>query len=422
MSLLVEHGQTLLILACIFGFFMAWGIGANDVSNAMGTSVGSGALTVWQALFIAAIFEFAGAYLAGGEVTDTIRSGIVDSAAFVGREFDLALGMVAALLASGIWLLVASMAGWPVSTTHSIVGAIAGFSAVGVGMEAVQWDKFGDIALSWLISPVFAATVAFFIFKSVQWLILDRDDPFERAKRYLPGYIFFGAWILSFLTITKGLKHVGLHLDTTETFAITTLTGIVCMAIGIAFLQRVSRNLSEEKTFRYASVERLFAVLMVFSACAMAFAHGSNDVANAVGPIAAVVNAVEHAGETVSKKAVLPSWVLLLGAIGIVIGLFTYGYKVIGTIGKKITELTPSRGFSAELAAATTVILASALGMPVSTTHVLVGAVMGVGLARGLGALNLGVLGAIAGSWLITVPAGAILSIIIFFVLKFFLV
>jgi PiT family inorganic phosphate transporter len=420
MSLLVEHGQTLLILACIFGFFMAWGIGANDVSNAMGTSVGSGALTVWQALCIAAVFEFAGAYLAGGEVTDTIRSGIVDADAFAGREFELVIGMIAALLASGIWLLVATAAGWPVSTTHSIVGAIAGFSAVGVGMDAVQWDKFGDIALSWVISPVFAATVAFFIFKSVQWLILDRDDPFERAKRYLPGYIFFGAWILAFLTITKGLKHVGLHLDNTETFAITTLTSVVCMLIGIVFLQRVSRNLSEEKTFRYASVERLFAVLMVFSACAMAFAHGSNDVANAVGPIAAVVSTIHEAD--VAKKAALPSWVLLLGAVGIVVGLFTYGYKVIGTIGTKITELTPSRGFSAELAAATTVILASALGMPVSTTHILVGSVMGVGLARGLGALNLGVLGAIAGSWVITVPAGAILSIIIFFVLKFTLV
>lgn len=418
MNIIIEqHATLLLILACVFGLFMAWGIGANDVSNAMGTSVGSKALTIKQAIFVAAIFEFAGAYLAGGEVTSTIRDGIVDSAAFNGQAELLAFGMIASLLAAGTWLLIASHNGWPVSTTHSIVGAIAGFAAVGVGMDAVDWVKFGKIVLSWITSPMLSALIAFLIFRSVQKLILDRDHPFERAKRYVPFYMFAVGFIMAYVTMTKGLKHIGLPLNQMQSIVLALGVGLVVMAIGTLLLRRIKIDTSSDATFHFASVEKVFAVLMVFSACSMAFAHGSNDVANAIGPIAAVVGIVQSGGAILAKSS-LPGWVLLLGAVGIVIGLATYGYKVIATIGDKITELTPTRGFSAEFATATAVVVASGFGMPISTTHTLVGAVVGVGLARGIGALNLHVIRNIFMSWLITVPAGAGLSIVFFLVLK----
>ena len=417
MEFIADHGTTLMYLAIAFGFFMAWGVGANDVANAMGTSVGSKALTITQALCIAAVFEFAGAYLAGGEVTATIRSGITDANAFNDRPEDLVIGMIAALLASAIWLLIASMAGWPVSTTHSIVGAIVGFSAVGVSMDAVKWGEVGQIAVSWVVSPLLAAVVSFLLFTSVQKLILDNDDPFERAKRFVPGYMFLVGFILSMLTLTKGLKHVGLHLSDAEGWLYSAVVGLVVAVVGGLLLARIKRDPNLEKDFRYANVERVFAVLMIFTACAMAFAHGSNDVANAVGPLAAIVGVIQSGGE-IHEKSLMPSWVLLLGAVGIVVGLATYGYKVIGTIGKKITELTPSRGFAAEMGTAATVVLASGAGLPISTTHTLVGAVMGVGLARGIAAINLRVLGQIFASWVITIPAGAVLAIIIFFILK----
>lgn len=417
MEFIATHGTTLLFLAAAFGFFMAWGVGANDVANAMGTSVGAKALTIRQALFIAAIFEFAGAYLAGGEVTATIRSGITEADIFNDRPEDLVIGMMAALLASGMWLLIASVAGWPVSTTHSIVGAIIGFSSVCVSVDAVKWDQVAQIATSWVISPLLAAVASFLLFTSVQRLILDSDDPFERAKRYVPGYMFLVGFILSMLTLTKGLKHVGLHLTAAEGWLYSAAVGVVAAVVGGILLSRVKRDPSLEKEFRYANVERVFAVLMIFTACAMAFAHGSNDVANAVGPLAAIVSVVQSGG-VIEEKSAMASWVLLLGAVGIVAGLATYGYKVIGTIGKKITELTPSRGFAAEMGTAATVVLASGAGLPISTTHTLVGAVMGVGLARGIAAINLRVLGQIFASWVITIPAGAVLAIIFFYLLK----
>ncbi|MCL4119566.1 UNVERIFIED_CONTAM: hypothetical protein GTU68_014870 [Idotea baltica] len=325
---------------------MAWGVGANDVANAMGTSVGAGALTIKQAILIAMVFEFAGAYLAGGEVTSTIRKGIIDPAILEGTPELLVYGMLSALLAAGTWLLIASMMGWPVSTTHSIVGAIVGFAAVGISPEAVHWGKVGKIVASWVVSPVLAGTIAYMLFSSVQKLILTRDDPFSRAKKIIPIYMF----------------------------------------------------------------------AMIFTACAMAFAHGSNDVANAVGPLAAVVSVVKSGA--VGAKSMMPSWILLLGGVGIMLGLATYGFKVMGTIGRKITELTPSRGFAAELGAAATVVLASGIGLPISTTHTLVGAVLGVGLARGIAALNMRVIGTIFMSWLITLPAGAGLAIVFFFFFK----
>jgi len=419
-EIIAQYGHIFLILACVFGFFMAWGVGANDVANAMGTSVGSRALTIKQAIVIAMIFEFAGAYLAGGEVTSTIRKGIISPDLFNDNPELLVYGMLSALLAAGTWLAIASVLGWPVSTTHSIVGAIVGFSAVGISADAVAWGKVGSIVASWVVSPVLAGTLSFMLFRSVQRLILNTEDPFANAKRYIPFYMFAVGWMIAMVTLTKGLKHVFKDADIVLSFwqdaLIAGIAGLIVMGIGIAMLKRIKRDPERERHNRFANVERVFAILMVFTACAMAFAHGSNDVANAVGPLAAVVNTVQQGA--VTAKATMPSWILLVGGAGIVVGLATYGFKVMATIGRKITELTPSRGFAAELGAAATVVLASGTGLPISTTHTLVGAVLGVGLARGIGALNLRMITTIAASWVVTLPAGAGLAIVFFFFFK----
>lgn len=417
MEIILEYGSFFLITGCVFGFFMAWGIGANDVANAMGTSVGARALTLFQAILVACIFEFAGAYLAGGEVTSTIRKGIIDPNILSGSPDLLIYGMLSSLLAAGIWLLIASYYGWPVSTTHSIVGAIVGFAAVGISINAVEWNKVTTIASSWVVSPLLAGTISFLIFKSVQILILDTDDPFAKAKKYVPGYMFLVGFVIAMVTFLKGLKHVGFDLSFQQSIIFSTAFGIVIALLGIAFLRRVENVSKQRGDVVFDGVERVFAVLMVFTACAMAFAHGSNDVANAVGPLAAVASIVQSGGE-IAAASVLPWWILLLGGSGIVAGLIMLGYRVIETVGKNITELTPSRGFAAELAAATTVVLASGTGLPISTTHTLVGAVLGVGLARGISAVNAGVVGRILLSWIITLPVGAGLSIIIFFIFK----
>ena len=423
MEIIAEHGQTLLILGCIFAFFMAWGIGANDVANAMGTSVGSGALTVKQAICIAIVFEFAGAYLAGGEVTSTIRKGILDPTLIDDEPQLLVFGMMASLLAAGCWLLIASMKGWPVSTTHSIIGALVGFAAVGISVDAVNWGKVGTIVASWVVSPLLAGTISYALFVSVQRLILDTSNPFKNAKKYVPMYMFFVGFMIAMVTILKGLKNTGLDFDfgfsskflNAMPLAIT--AGLIVAIVGGTMLSRVKETTTPEDGNRFASVENLFAILMIFTAAAMAFAHGSNDVANAVGPLAAIASVIESGGD-VAKKSMLPPWILILGGIGIVFGLATYGFKVMATIGKKITELTPSRGFAAELGAASTVVFASTWGLPISTTHTLVGAVLGVGLARGIGALNLKVVGNIFMSWIVTLPAGAGFAIIFFYILK----
>ena len=417
MEIILEYGSFFLITGCVFGFFMAWGIGANDVANAMGTSVGARALTLFQAILVACIFEFAGAYLAGGEVTSTIRKGIIDPNILSGSPDLLIYGMLSSLLAAGLWLLIASYYGWPVSTTHSIVGAIVGFAAVGISINAVEWNKVTTIASSWVVSPLLAGTISFLIFKSVQFLILDTDDPFAKAKKYVPGYMFLVGFVIAMVTFLKGLKHVGFDLSFQQSIIFSTAFGIVIALLGIAFLRRVENVSKQRGDVVFDGVERVFAVLMVFTACAMAFAHGSNDVANAVGPLAAVASIVQSGGE-IAAASVLPWWILLLGGSGIVAGLIMLGYRVIETVGKNITELTPSRGFAAELAAATTVVLASGTGLPISTTHTLVGAVLGVGLARGISAVNAGVVGRIFLSWIITLPVGAGLSIIIFFIFK----
>ena len=421
MDIIAQHGTIFLALACLFGFFMAWGIGANDVANAMGTSVGSRALTITQAILIAMVFEFLGAYLAGGEVTSTIRKGIIDAKIMEDHPELMVYGMLSALLAAGTWLLIASTKGWPVSTTHTIVGAIVGFAAVGISVDAIHWGKVGTIVASWVVSPLMAGTISYGLFMSVKYLILDTEDPFHRAKRFIPIYMWLVGFMISMVTLLKGLKHLGLDMDLglgskfANAIPVSAVIGLVVAGLGALLMRRVKEEHDEFN--RFASVERVFAILMVFTACSMAFAHGSNDVANAVGPLAAVASTVQSGG-VIAAKSTMPWWILLVGALGIVVGLATYGWRVITTVGRKITELTPSRGFAAELGAAGTVVIASATGLPISTTHTLVGAVLGVGFARGIGALNLRVVSSIFMSWLITLPAGAGLAIIFFFVFK----
>jgi PiT family inorganic phosphate transporter len=417
MDILTTYGTILLGLAIIFGVYMTWGIGANDVANAMGTSVGARAITVKQAIMIAAVFEFAGAFIAGGNVTSTIRKGIVDPSGIADSPEILVFGMLAALLAAAVWLMIASWRGWPVSTTHSIVGALVGFAVVGIDVDAVHWGKIGTIVASWVISPALGGFLAFSLMMSIRKFILNTDSPFESARKWGPAYVFLLGFVISLVTLFKGLKHLNLDLSVEASFAGALLFATVISIIGWLLIRRVKMDPTADREYHFASVEKIFTPMMIFSACSMAFAHGSNDVANGIGPLAAVVSVISSGGE-IAQKASVPIWILVLGGGGIVFGLATLGYRVMKTIGTQITHLTPTRGFSAELAAAATVVLASRTGLPVSTTHILVGAVIGVGLARGVGAIDLRVIGKIVVSWVVTLPAGGILAALFFFILK----
>jgi len=397
----------------VLAFYMAWAIGANDVANAMGTSVGSGALTVGGAIIVAAIFEFAGAFLAGGHVTDTVRKGMLDMS-LLGRE-QLIYGMMASLASAGTLLIGATRFGLPISTTHSIVGAIVGFGAVAIGIDAVNWPKVLQISLSWITSPLLAGVIAFAIFHLIRSTILNKSNPVHQIRKYGPAFFFFVFFIIGLVTLFKGLKHINLDLALMEALAGSVALGLIGSGIGAFFIRRVQIG-EADPDHRFDQVERIFVVLQILTACAIAFAHGSNDVANAIGPLAAIVNAVENVDLT--AKAPVAPWMLAIGGLGIVIGLATWGYRVMETVGKKITELTPSRGFAAQLAAASTIVLASRLGIPISTTHTLVGAVLGVGLARGITALDLRVVGNILASWIATLPIAAALSVFFYYFFK----
>ena len=417
MEIIQTHGTLFLVLAVVFGLYMTWGIGANDVANVMGTSVGSGAITVKTAIIIAAVFEFGGAALAGGHVTATIRKGIIDPSSITGNPEILLFGMLAALLAAAVWLMIASSRGWPVSTTHSIVGAVVGFAIAAIGLEAVEWGKISQIVASWVVSPLLGGAISFVLMLSIRRFILNAQHPFEAAKRWGPVYVFLVGFIISLVTIFKGLKHLNIELGGPASFGIAAVIGLGIAVIGYVLISRVKVDKEAEKDFHYASVEKVFVPMMLFTACGMAFAHGSNDVANGVGPMAAVVSLVQSGGE-VTQKSELPLWILLVGGFGIVVGLATYGYKVMQTIGTKITELTPTRAFCATMAAAITVVLASRTGMPVSTTHIAVGGVVGVGMARGIGAIDLRVIGGIVMSWIITLPVGGVLAALFYYTLR----
>ena len=411
-----------LILAVILGLYMAFSIGANDVANAMGTSVGSRALTIKQAILIAAVLEFLGAFLVGGQVTKTVRGGILDPQISAAAPELIVYGMLAALMAAGTWLVVASRLGWPVSTTHSIVGAIAGFGIVAFGVSVVQWDQLFQIVASWIVSPLLSGILAYLIFCAIKWTILRHPDPVRRTQKWAPIYIFCVVIVISLVTLFKGLKNIDLDLSLVESLLWSSILGLFAVIAG-HFLLGVIGNRPQSESVdsssgdgQMAIVEKMFGVLQIMSACAVAFAHGSNDVANAIGPLAAVVN-INQTG-VVNPESQVPGWLLLIGGVGIVIGLATMGHRVMATIGTRITELTPTRGYAAEFAAAVTIVLASRLGLPISTTQTLVGGVMGVGLAQGVKALDLSILGRIAASWIITVPVGALLAIVFFYVFR----
>ncbi len=389
------------------GLYMAWNIGANDVANAMGTSVGSGALTLRSALVVAAIFEFGGALLVGGSVTQTISGGIVgvETLAEGGDSMLVAVGMTCCLLAAALWLHVATYFGWPVSTTHSIVGSVLGFGLWAGGVHVVRWGVMGSIAASWILSPALGGFLGFVVFSMIRARILRADDAVVALQRLGPILVFPIGMTLTLAMIFEGLQPLRMDLSLGTALPIAVCVGLLFSAISVAFFR--SRRWRELEGSEADRAERVFRGLQVVTACYVAFAHGSNDVANAVGPMAAVFGAVQ---EGLTENVEVPLNVLMIGAFGIVLGLSTYGFRVMATIGREITELTPSRGFAAEFAAATTIVVASKLALPISTTHTVVGAVVGVGVARSFGALNLRVLRGIVASWLFTVPVTAALS------------
>jgi PiT family inorganic phosphate transporter len=462
----------ILILALVIGFYVAWNIGANDVANAVGTSVGSGALTLQQAVLIAAVFEFCGAFFLGSNVSETLEAGIVNPSFFTVNDY--VYGMLASLLATGVWLQIASFFGWPVSTTHSIVGAVMGFGLVYGNFDAVQWSEIGSIVISWVVSPLLGGSLAYLIFTIIRKNILYDPKPITATKRITPYLVFALFTILSLIILFGGLDNIGWEPSVSFTIFLAILVGLVAAGISYLLVGRIKERLQPESeqekqnmgvlvslkkaqkhlsrveavTFgplhheverlvkevdelsgtvkveeRYLSqseyhvVEKIFIYLQIVTACFMAFAHGSNDVANSIGPLSAIFNIMKGKAFLLPERSV-SNWLLLLGGLGIVAGLATWGWRVIETVGKKITELTPSRGFAAGFAGAITIVLASKLGLPISTTHVIVGAVLGVGFARGIGAINLNTIRDIVVSWIVTVPAGAVLSVAFFYILR----
>lgn len=331
--------------------------------------------------------------------------------------------MLSALIAAGVWLHIASYYGWPVSTTHSIIGSLIGFGAIFGGVHAIQWENVSYIVASWLVSPLLGGIIAYFLFTLLNKGIFQAANPLESAKQLTPFLVFLVFSILSLIMLFKGLQNVNLSFSFGTAFGISLFVGSGAALISYYLVQQIKHPIHAGvaqgymmRTGNNESVEKIFGYLQIITACLMAFAHGANDVANAIGPLAAAISVVTT--HSMAGTASVPVWALALGGFGIVIGLATWGWRVIETIGRKITELTPSRGFAAEFGAATTVVLASRLGLPISTTHTLVGAVIGVGLARGIGALDLTMTRDIVISWMVTVPAGAILSVSIFYVLR----
>ena len=397
------------ITACVY---MACNIGANDVANAMGTSVGSRSLTFKQAIMVAAIAEFAGAYLVGGHVTDTIRKGMLDPTIFSEVPFHLVYGMIGALVAAALWLHLASFLGWPVSTTHSIVGAVVGFGVMAGGLDAVSWSKVGKVIASWVISPVMGGLVSFVLFRFLTDQVFRRRNPLLYAKRLLPYMVFMVCVILSNAMFYKGLKNIHLDFSFVQAMIYAITFGVVGFFISVMIVKKVPDVSKKEIHKQLESTEAIFKYLQIVTAFYIAFAHGSNDVANAVGPLAAVVSILKDG--TVAMKVAMPPWILALGGACIVLGLLIWGRRVMEPVGNKITEITPSRGFCATFGAATVVLICSKMGLPISTTHTLVGSIIGVGLARGIPTLNLGIVKEIVMSWFATVPFTALISAVLF--------
>ncbi|WP_133130958.1 inorganic phosphate transporter [Legionella yabuuchiae] len=399
------------ILAIFLCFFMTWGVGANDLANVMSTTMGSKAVTVKQAMLIAVIFEFAGAFLGGTGVTETMRDGIINTSELVTHPYILIQGMLSVLLACTIWMNLASYYGLPVSITNALVGSMVGFGGIVLGKNAIHWHQVSHIAIGWVTSPLIAGTTAYALFISIQQSIFVKSDPLAKAKRFIPVYLFLIGTVLSFITVFKGLNHFDIRLNLKQDIAVTLVTSIVLTAIGLIFIRRIPERPNLRRRERFLQVEKYFAVLMALTACAMVFAHGANDVSLAVGPLTIIHSLVLDANQPFEATD-YPAWIILLGCVGVVTGLLMYGRKVIETVGSSITALTPSRAFAATLAAATTVVIATSIGIPVSATQTLVGAVLGVGLARGIGALNLLVIRNIFTSWILTLPAASLLTIL----------
>ncbi len=410
----MEYGFTYVLIAGLLSLAMAFSVGANDLANIMSTTMGSKAVSVRQAMLIAIIFEFAGAFLGSHGVTHTLQSGIIDMSSFADHPAVFVHGMLSALAGSTLWMLAASVLGLPVSITNAIVGSIVGFGAIILGVHAIHWQQVSYIAISWVCSPTLSGVFAYMLFGSVQRLIFDTDNPLNRAFRYLPLYFFLVGLILGDMTLLKGLKHFHVPITTWGAWLIVLATGLLLLSLGKTLIHRVRFDFEAEKADRFVNIEKMFAILMAFTACAMVFAHGSNDVAIAIGPLSAIVHTVEQV-RPLHMALFIQNKLVALGCCGILLGLFIYGKKVIATVGTGITALTPSRAFAATLAAAITVIVSTSTGIPVSATQTLVGAVLGVGLARGIGALNLAVVRNIIMSWIFTLPAACALTIGFYF-------
>jgi inorganic phosphate transporter, PiT family len=413
----MEYSIVYLIIAIVLCFLMTWGVGANDLANVMSTTMGSKAVTVKQALLIAILFEFAGAFLGGTGVTETMRDGIINTSQLAHQPLVLIEGMLCVLFACTIWMNLASYLGVPVSITNALVGSMVGFGAVVLGPDSIHWNQVARIGISWITSPIISGITAYALFISIQQTIFIKSNPLSKAKNYIPIYLFLVGSILSFITVFKGLNHFNIHLNLKQNLAVTLGTSIFITFIGMICIKNIPENPRISRRERFVQVEKYFAVLMAMTACAMIFAHGSNDVALAVGPLTIVYSLITHSPQSFDANN-YPSWIILLGCTGVLTGLIMYGRKVIETVGSGITALTPSRAFAATLSAATTVVVSTSTGIPVSATQTLVGAVLGVGLARGIGALNLIVIRNIFMSWVLTLPAASLLTILSYKLLK----
>jgi len=401
--LLSEYGS-FLVLAVVLGLYMAWSIGANDLSNSVGPAVGAGVFSIREAIVIAVVFEMAGAILYGTRVTDTLSRKILDISVGDTQPMLLAAGMMGSLLAASIWLTLASAKGWPVSTTHSIIGAMVGFALAGIGIDSVHWYEIVRILVSWLTSPVLGGVLAYLLMKSMLLLILNTKDPGKSARRWVHFYVFLAGFLVCLAAFSNGVRPLGVELSDQQFILLAVFFALGITIIGVLIVWRIDK----------ADVERAFVPMTLFSVCSMAFAHGSNDVANSIGPMSLILNLIQQ-GDLPVLTAQLPFWMLLLGGTGIAFGVATFGGRVVQTVGRDITLLTPSRAFTVALAATATIMLASNVGIPVSTTHTVIGAVIGVGLAAGTKAIHYPVLRKILASWLITLPFTGLLSAALFF-------
>jgi PiT family inorganic phosphate transporter len=419
-----------IFLAILIAGYMAWNIGANDVANAMGTSVGSKALTLRNAIIIAAVFEFLGAFFAGDAVTDTVRKGVlvISEEDMAELSTELYYGFIASMLAAALWITLATRYGLPVSTTHSIVGGIVGIG-IFIDPDLIDYSKVGQIVISWIASPLLGGILAYSTFYIIKTMILDTEDPIARSRWMAPILALPTFFVLSLALQFKALKYIlpsswlpskdcaeGLSfMNSLESClpAQSLLAALVIALFCSAILYAILRNYEfEEKG--YHGVETIFVWLQVITACYVAFAHGANDRSNAIGPMAAVWQVFKSG--SLGSEAEVPLWLVLLGSLGIVIGISTWGYRVMKTIGEKITHITPTRGFAAQFAAATTVLIFSMpfLAIPISTTHTLVGSVVGVGLAGGASSVDFRVFGKIAASWVASIPAAGIGAMVLY--------